>query len=132
MQGVDPKVWNDTYKDKRITHVFAIDPALVWGLIPTDTPALTENRILIGLGDKADRLVDTDFDASGLAQNLSPKTMYRLEPATHFSAMPLCKPQGAAILAGKDDPVCTDPVGADRSKIHKTIIDHLAQTLDLK
>lgn len=108
-------------------------PALVWGLIPTDTPALTENRILIGLGDKADRLVDTDFDASGLAQNLSPKTMYRLVPANHFSAMPLCKPQGAAILAAeKDDPVCTDPVGADRSKIHQTIIDHLAQTLDLK
>jgi hypothetical protein len=50
-----------------------------------------------------------------------------LAPANHFTAMPLCKPAGEAILAEeKDDPVCTDPAGGDRQTIHDRIIQRIA------
>jgi hypothetical protein len=46
--------------------------------------------------------------------------------------MPLCQPEGVAILeAEQDDPVCTDPPGTDRKAVHAEIIEVLAETLGL-
>ena len=46
--------------------------------------------------------------------------------------MPLCKPDGAAILeAERDDPVCTDPAWTDRADVHGAIIDAIAARLGL-
>ena len=74
----------------------------------------------------------TDFDASGLADLLPGATVDRHAPAIHFSALPLCKPMAEAILIEEgDDPVCTDPVGADRAAVHQAIIDRIAGDLGL-
>ncbi len=126
LTDVDETAWNASYADPRITHVSAIDPGLVWGVDSADVAGLSEHTRLIGLGAGAARLLATDFDTSGFAALLPDARIGRIVPATHFSALPLCKPMGAAILAEEqDDPVCTDPDGTDRAQVHAEIIDHI-------
>lgn len=128
----DAVLWNASYADPRITMVVAIDPGFVWGLDRKDIAALVPGTILIGLGDKDTRMQATDFDESGLAALIPDAQITQLAPAFHFSAMPLCKPDGAAILEDeRDDPVCTDPIGTDREAVHAAIIDAIAQRLGL-
>jgi predicted dienelactone hydrolase len=124
--------WNRSYADARITHVMAIEPGLVWGLAAEDGEGLVENVSMIGLGDGGNRLLAANFDASGFADLLPDAEIDRIVPGFHFTAMPLCKPAGEAILIEeKDDPVCTDPEGADRAAIHARIVDRIAADLGL-
>jgi len=124
--------WNASYKDSRITHVAAIDPAFVWGLTPADAADVGAEVTLFGLGEGANRLMATDFDQSGFLEVLPQAEVVRLAPAFHFSMLPLCKPAGAAILEDEnDDPVCTDPEGADRAQLHKAVADRIAADLGL-
>lgn len=132
LQGVDSARWDQSYADARITHVMAIDPGLTWGLDAQDTVDLIPQVHLIGLGAGEDRMVATDFDGSGFAQLLPNATVDRLVPAVHFSALPLCKPMGAAILREEqDDPVCTDPEGANRVEVHDMIVQAILSDLNL-
>ena len=102
--------WDASYKDPRITHVTAIDPAFVWGLERADIEDLVENVTVFGLGKGQDRMVDTDFDASGFVDLVPHASVERLAPAYHLSMLPLCKPAGTAILEEENhDPACTDP-----------------------
>lgn len=132
MQSNDPVIWNANYADARITQVVAIDPGFVWGLTPADAATLIPDVLLIGLGGAEDRMSATDFDESGLADLLPDAQFAQFDPAFHFTAMPICKPEGEAILIEeKDDPVCTDPEGTDRSGVHAGIVDLMAKALDL-
>ena len=132
IQSQDLELWNASYADARITHVAAIDPGFVWGLDTSNAAELVPNTLLIGLGNAETRMSATNFDESGLAELLPDAQILRLDPAFHFSAMPLCKPDGAAILTdGGDDPVCTDPPGTDRKEVHAAIVDAMAKTLGL-
>jgi hypothetical protein len=86
--------------------------------------------LLIGLGAGADRLYATDTSAAGNNfESLVPSAKVEvLAPASHFTAMPICKPEGPAILAEeKDDAVCTDPAGSDRKDVHDKIIELIAK-----
>ncbi|MXX17577.1 MAG: hypothetical protein F4Z52_10385 [Gammaproteobacteria bacterium] len=130
--ALSAETWDASYADERITHVAAIDPGLIWGLESVHVAGLINRVTLVGLGEGDDRLVATDFDASGFAELLPDAGILRLAPAYHFSALPLCKPKGAAILEEEgDDPVCTDPDGTDRAALHAAIIDRLASDLEL-
>lgn len=132
MQGLNPTVWNDSYADARITHVAAIDPGFVWGLAADDTTGLVDNVLMIGFGSRDDRMSATDFDESGLSGLLPDAQIIQFDPAFHFTAMPLCTPQGAAILIEEqDDPVCTDPDGTNRADVHDDIIEAMARALGL-
>ena len=128
----DPEIWNASYADPRITHVTAIDPGLTWGLSADQISGLIPQVTLIGLGGPEDRLLATDYDGSGFADLLPKATSITIAPAMHFSALPLCKPMGAAILAEEgDDPVCSDPEGTDRAAVHAQIIAQMAADLGL-
>jgi len=132
MQGIDPDVWNASYADTRVTHVMAIDPGFVWGLSANDVAKVSAQVNLIGFGGPADRMSATNFDDSGLAGLLPAATVTQIDPAFHFTAMPLCKPAAEDILrAENDDPVCTDPEGTDRATVHAAIIDMMAADLGL-
>lgn len=132
MQGIDPAQWNASYADPRVTHVAAIDPGFVWGLEPSDIAALVPSTLVIGFGGEGVRMLATDFDRSGLSSHLGDRRIERFDPAYHFSAMPLCKPAGAALLAAEnDDPVCTDPAGSDRAALHAEIVGLIAEELGL-
>ena len=126
------EAWAASYKDDRITRVAAIDPALIWGLDRGHATDLVGDVTLVGLGQGDDRLAGTDFDASGFAGLLPDADILRLAPASHFSALSLCRPGAEAILEAEgDDPVCTDPDGTDRAGVHAAIVDRLAADLDL-
>lgn len=85
---------------------------------------------MIGFGGAEDRMLATNFAQSGLAALMGDREVLQIVPAYHFTAMPLCKPAGEAILAAEeDDPVCTDPVGSDRAAIHDQIVDLIATSL---
>jgi predicted dienelactone hydrolase len=132
---LDATKWRASYKDKRIKAVAAIDPALTWGLEASDTTGLDVPTLLIGLGDGADRLSATDTSAAGSKfEMLYPQaTVEHIMPAQHFTALGLCKPAGEAILlAEKDDPVCTDPIGTNRKAIQKKIIESIATHFKLE
>jgi predicted dienelactone hydrolase len=128
---LDGKLWTASYRDKRIRAVAAIDPGLSWGLDPTDVKNVEQDKLLlIGLGAGADRLYATDTSAAGNNfESLVPSAKVEvLAPASHFTAMPICKPEGPAILAEeKDDAVCTDPAGSDRKDVHDKIIELIAK-----
>jgi predicted dienelactone hydrolase len=87
---------------------------------------------LVGLGSGADRLPATDFSdaGSGFGALLPAATQTLVAPARHFSLLPVCTPKGPAILKDEgDDPVCTDPPGADRAAIHAQVAAAVRQAL---
>ena len=132
LAALPAQAWAASQKDDRITRVAAIDPALTWGLDRGHATDLVGDVTLVGLGQGDHRLAGTDFDASGFAGLLPDATIVRLAPASHFSALALCRPGAEMILeAEREDPVCTDPEGADRASVHAAIIDRLAADLDL-
>lgn len=127
---IDRTRWSVSYKDPRIRAVAAIDPGLTWKLEKENVRDLDQkNLLLIGLGKGRDRLYPTDTSAEGSNfEALVPDAKVRiLSPALHFTALPICKPEGRAILAEeKDDPVCTDPADGNRQAVHDEIISLLA------
>jgi predicted dienelactone hydrolase len=127
--------WHASYKDPRIAAVAAIDPALTMGLVKEDVTKLDVPVLLIGLGEGKSRLPATDTSAAGSDfERLFPAAkIERIVPATHFTALGLCKPEGAAILEDeKDDPVCTDPAGTDRKAVMKRVIALIASHFGLE
>lgn len=132
LQDVPAPQWNGAYRDKRITSVFAMDPGLIWGMGDAQTADMVADVTLLSLGNGADRLLATDFDLAGLPDALPDANIVHVTPAAHFSLLPLCKPMGEAILKEeRDDPVCTDPEGADRDVIHNAVIAAMKATLNL-
>ena len=100
----------------------------------TEAQDLVKDVLLIGLGEGGDRLYATNFSASGsgFEQKVEGVKVKTIAPATHFSALLVCKPAGEAILAiEKDDPVCSDPKGTDRKTVHDTIIAEVAKHFSL-
>lgn len=127
--------WNKSYKDARFTKVIAIDPGLHYGIQKEGVTDLSAETLLIGLGEGDDRILATDFaeTGSGFASLVPNAKIKYFAPAYHFSMLPLCKPEGEAILIEeKDDPVCTDPKGGDRAQLHRDIIDEVAQFIGLE
>lgn len=131
---LDDALWNADLAEARVTAVVAIDPGLTWGLEAADVAGLTVPTLLIQLGAGEDRLDSTDISAegSGFAGLVPEAQVVEVAPAYHFSALPLCTEKGAMILESeKDDPVCTDPEGADRAVIHDAVIAAFSQHLGL-
>ncbi len=130
----DPAKWNADYRDPRISRVIGIDAALTWGLTKAEVAGLQTDTLLIGLGHGTDRLFATDTRAEGSGfVTLAPQAeVTEIAPASHFTALPTCTENGAAILAEEhDDPICTDPAGTDRDAVHAQIIARIATFLKL-
>jgi predicted dienelactone hydrolase len=134
ISDIDQSKWNASYKDPRIAAVAVIDPALTMGLKAEDVSKLDVPVMLIGLGEGESRLLATDTSAKGSNfEALFPAAkIEHIVPATHFTALGLCKAKGAAILEEeKDDPVCTDPAGTDRKAVTQKIIGLFSQHFKL-
>ncbi|MFN0193608.1 MAG: alpha/beta hydrolase family protein [Aestuariivirga sp.] len=138
--GIDPAKgdtasWTASYKDARIKAVVAIDPGLTWKLGTEDVRDVEQDKLLIiGLGTGPDRHYATDTTPLGSNfEALVPDAKVEvLAPATHFTAMPVCKAEGEAFLAAeKDDPVCTDPAGGNRKAMHDKMVALIAQHFGL-
>lgn len=133
--ALDAELWNGDHADARIRKVVAIDPGLTFGLEAEDVDHIAARTMLVQLGAGTDRLDATDIspEGSNLAALLPDARVLEIAPATHFSAMPLCTEIGALILDEEgDDPVCTDPQGADRASIHAQILEATVAHLGLE
>jgi predicted dienelactone hydrolase len=129
---MDSAEWDADYSDPRVSAVFAIDPALTWGMRPENAEALVDDVTLVSLGEGANRLLATDFDLAELPAALPEAQIVRITSGAHFSVLPVCKPMGALILEEEnDDPVCTDPAGTDRAALHQQIIAAMTAQLGL-
>lgn len=132
LTAADAEMWEASYRDLRIRAVAAIDPGLIHGIPEEFAAALTAPALIAGLGEGDDRLPATDFDASGFAERVPEARFLRIAPANHFTALPLCKPEGAAILKEEqDDPVCTDPEGTVRAEVHRQLTAAIASHFGL-
>lgn len=133
--AIDQQKYEASYKDTRISGVAAIDPGLTWNLTPKDVRNVTAPLLLLGLGAGGDRLAATDTRAtgSGFEEVVPQATVKVVAPATHFTALGLCKPAGETILIEEqDDPVCTDPVGTDRAHVLGVIVAALGDHFGLE
>ena len=131
---LDAARWNRSHRDPRVKAVAAIDPALHQGLTTEHARDMVDRVLLIGLGQGPDRLPDTDFSPPGsaLTQILHGVSVDVVAPAFHFSALAQCKPAGPALLAeDRDDPVCSDPPGTDRSALHAHIVRRIGEHFEL-
>lgn len=131
---LDAAQWNRSYRDPRVKALAAIDPALHHGLNASHASDMVDKVLLIGLGQGAHRLPDTDFSPPGsaLTQILPGVRVEVMAPAFHFSALPVCKPAGPRLLAEEnDDPVCSDPPGSDRSALHGRIVRLIGRHFEL-
>ncbi|MEF2070974.1 alpha/beta hydrolase family protein [Consotaella aegiceratis] len=119
--------------DPRITSTIAVDPGMTGTITPESLAAMTQPILLINLGDEHRwPAIDVSAAGSGLVDHLPNATYDVVQPAIHFTFLAECKPQAAALLEEEhDDPVCTDPAGADRAEIHKEIITDVAGFLNL-
>ncbi|WP_138472070.1 prolyl oligopeptidase family serine peptidase [Poseidonocella sp. HB161398] len=130
--AADPQAFAASYRDPRVTGVFAVDPGLVWNLPAGAAADLDVPVTLIGLGEGPDRLLDSDFDRSGLLSLLPEAQTIRLAPAWHYSMMPACTAAGPAILEEAGEiAFCRDPEGSDRAAIHAAVLDAAAARLGL-
>ena len=128
-----PEGFGGAQRDDRISHVIAIDPAFTYVATPESVQAMTVPVSLINLGDQ-DRLKTGDVSEKGsnLANRLEKADYQVIAPSYHITFLALCKPEGAAFLAEEqDDPVCTDPEGADRAEIHERIVGAVSRAAGL-
>lgn len=131
---LDRAAWDNDYADQRIRQVVAIDPGLTFGLTASSVAGFKASSLLIQLGRGNDRLDATDISADGsnLTALLPQAHVVEIAPAAHFSVLPQCTDMGAAILEEEnDDPVCTDPEGANRADIHAQVLSAIVEHLML-
>ena len=132
--ALDAEAWDRSRKDDRVQAVAAIDPGFLYGLTEEDAAGLVDDVLLVALGEGQDRLLATDFGPSGSGfEDLAPQAeTLVVAPASHHAAMPTCTPTGPAILEEEgDDPVCSDPEGADRDAIHAQMVSAIAEAFGL-
>ena len=134
LRSLDPDGWNRSYKDDRVVGVAAIDPGLLYGLTAENVSDVPPTVLLVGLGSDSNRLVATDFGPSGsdFAAGIPQARTLMVTPADHHAAFLTCKPKGPLILEEEgDDPICSDPDGADRGAIRAQIVSAIADVFDL-
>ena len=120
-------------RDPRITRAVIVDPGFGGSADPASLEDALAGMMLINLGD-ADRLGAADVGPNGndLANRLPNATHVEIAPANHFTFLGTCKPRAAQLLAEEgDDPICTDPEGADRAAVHGELVDVIATGLGL-
>ncbi|WP_208351886.1 alpha/beta hydrolase family protein [Pseudaestuariivita rosea] len=130
--GVDfdnlPESWTNDMSDPRLTAAIAVDPGMTYAIAPQTAATMTLPIMVLSLGGPGLLWKATDVGPTGsnLMANLPNGTRQTVTQANHFSFLGLCKPEGAAILVEeKDDPVCNDPAGSDRSNAHKQAIEKI-------
>lgn len=120
-------------RDPRITRAVIVDPGFGGSITSDSLGRALPGMTLINLGD-ADRLtaVDVSGDGNNLANLLPDASFVEIAPANHFTFLGTCKPYAVAMLREEgEDPICTDPDGADRASVHGQLVDVIATGLGL-
>lgn len=120
-------------RDPRISRAVVVDPGFGGSVKTESLQGALAGMTLINLGD-TDRLSAADVgpDGNNLAGRLPDATYVEIAPANHFTFLGTCKPRAAELLLEEgDDPICTDPEGADRAAVHGRLVEIIAEGLGL-
>ncbi|WP_449547138.1 alpha/beta hydrolase family protein [Lelliottia amnigena] len=126
---------SENQRDARIRAIVSLDTGLAPGFTPQSLNAI--NIPVLILAAQADGLgeLPADQESGYIAAEMNPdwRQYERVEGATHFSFMQLCKP-GAEILLNEDSPgddiVCQDGPRAKRVAIHQRLIRKISAFLN--
>ncbi len=121
---VPTELFDADLKDTRITRAVAIDPGLVGQMQSDSLEKISIPMMVINLGQGDDRIPEVDAGPKGarLGAKIPLLTYEEVAPAHHFTFLGLCKPGAAEILKEEhDDPICSDPEGANRNLIHRRL-----------
>lgn len=120
-------------KDERISAAIAIDPGFTMAFEVASASNIDVPVQFINIGqDTRWFATDLEHEDNTVLSAISQVTYDVVDQGDHFSFLPECKPNGAAILeAEQDDPVCDDPEGTDRAAVHKQIVDFMAEFIGL-
>jgi predicted dienelactone hydrolase len=135
--GVDPDnlpaEFEGDMRDSRLASVIAIDPGLTYAFTDTSIAAMDLPVLLINLGgEERMKAGDVSVAGSNLAGRLPQAEYAAFAPANHFTFLGLCKPGGRELLIEeRDDPICDDPAGTDRARIHRQIVERIAAFIRL-
>ncbi|MEQ8482072.1 MAG: hypothetical protein RIC18_15585 [Hoeflea sp.] len=119
--------------DDRIVQSVAIDPGFGAAVTEASLSDVNSRITLINLGYE-NRLEAADVSPKGndLVTRLGVAEYLEIGPANHFTFLGVCKPRAAELLAEEgEDPICTDPDGADRKEIHDRLVAAIADALGL-
>ncbi|MTI05341.1 alpha/beta fold hydrolase [Roseibium denhamense] len=131
---VDFNLTDGNFADPRVAGTISIDPGFPSAFTQSSMDQMKKPTLLINLGsqDTIWREVNVGENGAQLASRLPDADLVEISPATHFSFLGLCKPEGAKILREEhDDPVCDEPTGADRAEVHRRVIRAVSGFLDL-
>ncbi len=126
------------YRDARIGAVVSLDLGPAGGFMPESLAAIRIPVLVFAAGREVPEIAALKSDSQYIAANLPAATARYLEipDATHFSFMPLCKPDAIAFIekeAPGESYVCKDGGTRERQTIHRQIVNEimafLAQSL---
>ncbi|SHL67892.1 alpha/beta hydrolase family protein [Roseibium suaedae] len=123
---VDAAKIDASYEEPRLAGAIAVDPGLHFAMTPDSIAAQKKPVLFINLGsdDTLWNEINVGPAGSNLVGRMANTQYVQISPADHFTFLAECKPEGAALLKEeKDDPVCDDPKGANRAKIHEQVIE---------
>ncbi len=128
-----PKGFSAKAKDTRLSAVVAVDPGFTYSAASSSVQKTDIPVLLLSLGqDTLMKAADVSETGSNLANQLPSSHHVVVAPANHFTFLAECKAKGAMILREEgEDPICTDPKGANRAGTHQEIIEQIARFLKL-
>jgi predicted dienelactone hydrolase len=115
---------NQNFKDKRVKAFVSLDLGFARGFDPATLGKVDHPVLVIATGPNISfsSKIQSDLNSTYMADLMPPATTHYLQvkDATHFSFLPICKPNANAIL-GNDVMLCEDGGGRDRGAIHKQV-----------
>lgn len=121
-------------RDKRVTAIVSLDLGLSRGMTDASLAALQVPTLVIAGGVPTEDM-DFNLESADLAKRLpEASTQYvKIDDATHFSFMPICKPGGMALVEESspgDGMICRDGEGArPRAVIQQQVIALISEFL---
>ncbi|WP_033068885.1 alpha/beta hydrolase family protein [Thalassospira australica] len=128
-----PDDFETTHSDPRISSIVAIEPGMTDAVKSESLDGIDEDILFIRLGrEHGWRAADVGPNGSNILARLGNAQLAVFSPANHLTFLAECVPGAAELLAQMDDdPICSDPEGTDRGKIHQDIIDEIVRFLSL-
>lgn len=128
-----PEAFSADMRDLRVSAVVSVDPGFTQAVMEGSLAGVRAPVLFLNLGETdLWEAVDVGTSGSGLAARVPGARHVAVAPAHHFTFLGVCKEGGAELLRKwKDDPICDDPQGTDRAKVHEEIVGIVAQFLGL-
>jgi predicted dienelactone hydrolase len=122
LNAIDQKGFEKNNIDTRFKAIVSIDPGFAAAFQTSSLEAINTPVKIINLGDQG--TVPEGVDSAELTKAIPAGEYVQIAKAWHFDFLGECTIYGPALLAVTfDDPICSEPNGGKRSKIHAEIAE---------